>query len=123
MSDTEVTLEKSRIDKNRREEGKPHSRLGYLLDIPTDDLKELCEKYEASVSQVKRKAEQFHNYCVSKPKKYANYRAALENALDKDFGRRVKLQPKAEEPKRPLTADERAALDRISAEMRVTHDT
>lgn len=114
---TDVTLEENRIEKNREEE-KPHKHLKYLTELPPEDLKELTEKYDANSVQVRRKAEQFSNYCVSKPKKYANYRAALENALDKDFGRRVKLQPKAEEPEAPLDAEALARVDALKLQIK-----
>lgn len=111
-----VGLEENRRDKNRREE-KPHARLEWLTQIPTQDLTELCEKYEASTSQVKRKAEELSNYCKAKGKLYKNYRAFLENALMRDFGRRrVVEKPRIEEPK-PLSETALKAMEEIRATM------
>lgn len=84
---TEVTLEKNREEKKRIEK-KPHAAMEYLTKIPDSHVKELSEKYEASIGQIRRKAETMKNYCLAKGKVYKNYRAFLENGLDKDFGRR-----------------------------------
>ncbi len=108
-------LGKDRLGKDREE--KPHSHKKYLLSIPEEDLKELREKYEASVSQVKRKAEQMHNYCEAKGKIYKNYRAFLENGLDKDFGRRVKVLAHQKEPEPVLTQEQKEAVDKKKAEI------
>lgn len=113
---TNVTLEENREDKNREEN--THTRRDWLTHIPHETLRELGEKYEASPRQIQRKGEELLNYCLAKGKTYKNYRAFLENALNRDFGRRLPAAPKVEE-KRPLTADERAALERISSSMRV----
>lgn len=113
---TDVTLEKRRIEKNREE--KNTASLSYLSEIPPEDLKEMSEKYEASTSQIKRKAETMKNYCLSKGKIYKNYRAFLENGLDKDFGRR-KVEPIKFQPEKiPMTAEEKDALARIGAEVK-----
>jgi hypothetical protein len=93
-------------------EGKEVASISYLSDIPQEKLKELTETYEASTSQVKKKALDLVNYCAAKGKTYKNYHAFLENALSKDFGRRAKLQPKVEEVEKPLDAE---ALARVKA--------
>lgn len=111
-----ITLEENRIEKNRIE--KKTASITYLTETPTDDLKELSEKYDASVAQIKRKAETMKNYCLSKGKSYKNYRAFLENGLDKDFGRRVLAGPAEKLEKRPLTDEEQAARDRISIQIK-----
>lgn len=110
----------ARVDKNRiekRREEKPHAHLDYLINIPPEDLKELNEKFEASTSQIKRKGEQFRNYCLSKAKTYRNYRAAIENALDKDFGRRERVQKKFEEVEIPLTPAQKKRIEDTKAEI------
>lgn len=107
--------EKGREVKGREE--KPHKHIEFLRNIPQDVLKELTEKYEASSTQIKRKCEELVNYCAAKGKTYKDYRAFLENALDKDFGRRVRTQPKAEEPKKTLTPEEQGRVDKIKQEI------
>ena len=111
-----VALEEKRKEKNREE--KITASMKFLSEIPETDLKELVEKYEASPTQIKRKADELRNYCLSKGKTYKNYRAFLENALQKDFGRRLQASPVEKVEKRPLTADERAALERVSQEVK-----
>lgn len=113
-----VVLDKIRIDKNRREESKPHAHLKWLIEIPEDSAKDFSKKYEASVQQVRRKGEQFHNYCVSKGKTYKDYKAALENALDKDFGRRQVYLPPVKEVVAPQTPEEKARVAEIQAQTR-----
>lgn len=112
---TEPLLKEDKLSKEKKEKY-PRE---WLTAVPDTDLLELVAKYDASGPQIRRKAEQFHNYCVSKDKRYSNHRAALENALDRDFGRRP---PKKEEPsleKKPLTPEQRTALESISQSMRV----
>lgn len=121
---TPVTLlgnareEENRIDKRRGEkEIPPHKHKKYLLEIPESDLNALREKYEASTSQIKRKAEQMHNYCEAKGRVYKNYRAFLENGLDKDFGRRAKVATQNKEPERVLTAEEKEIVEKKMAQI------
>lgn len=108
----------SNLNSNSNSKEKPHASLDYLTSIPDEDLTILSEKYEASKAQIKRKAETMKNYCLSKGKSYRNYRAFLENGLDKDFGRRVPDKKPEIEQRRPLTPEEIAARDRIAAEIR-----
>jgi hypothetical protein len=103
------------LDSNSKE---PHRHLDWLKDIPPDTLKELSEKYEASTSQVKRKGEQFWNYCTSKGKTYKNYRAAIENALDKDFGRRPPKKEVAKTERPSLSAEEQARVQAKKEEIK-----
>lgn len=117
---TDVTLEENREDKNRKET----AHRDWLTDIPPETVKELSEKYEASTSQVKRKGEELLNYCLAKGKTYKNYRAFLENALNKDFGRRP---PKKETPiEKPVHLDPEAQRrvdelkGQISSKFRIT---
>lgn len=110
-----------RQPKRREEKGIEEKRIAsisYLSDIPAEALKQLTETYEASVSQVKKKALDLVNYCSAKGKTYKNYHAFLENALSKDFGRRAKLQPKAEEVEKPLDAEALARVEAIKLEIK-----
>lgn len=113
---TDVTLEKSREDKKRTE--KSTASMSFLSKIPETDLKELYEKYEASTTQIKRKADDLRNYCLSKGKTYKNYRAFLENALQKDFGRRLPSSPVLKVDVTPLSAEALARMDAIKAEVK-----
>lgn len=79
---TQVRLGKDRLDTES------DSSLN-LLDNPTEELiKEMVSKFKVSDSEVTTKAHQLADYCRSKKKKYANYKAVLSNALRKDFGER-----------------------------------
>lgn len=69
------------------EREKPHGSLSFLLNIPQEDLLTLKAGLVVTDSQVKDKAEDFYNYCLSKGRKYKDYRAALRNALKKDYPR------------------------------------
>lgn len=77
--------EKRRIDKKREIE----NSLNFLLNIPEEVLVDFSTKYSCSNKQVKSKGEDLYNYCKSKNKKYADYKALLRNAIKKDFGERV----------------------------------
>lgn len=119
-----VPLEEKRKEEKRKEEkdAKPTSRLAWLTAIPDDDLKELSEKYEASPAQVQRKADDLKNYCESKGKSYKNYRAFLENALQKDFGRRtapaITGYERTENGMRPVFDPDQ--VRKLAAEKRIT---
>lgn len=124
-----ITVEREK-EKKEEKEKKPTSSLKFLLNIPPEDLKELSEKYEASTSQIKRKAEDLKNYCEAKGRVYKNYRAFLEGALQKDFGRRVPSNPVPKVEKVPLSAEALAKLDEIRSEVKagfksreVTHES
>lgn len=113
---THVTLEGEEEKKKNREE-KSTARQSYLSEIPSPDLEELREKYDASATQIKRKAEELHNYCLAKGKIYKNYRAFLENALQRDFGRRLQASPVVKAEQIILSADEQARVDALKKEI------
>lgn len=89
---TNVTLEKSRVEKSREEKkeesvpDKPERHISYLLNLPTKDLEEFKEKYNVYDDGIKGKADELYNYCKAKGKVYKDYKAFLSNALKKDFG-------------------------------------
>ena len=69
---------------------KEENSLNFLKEIPEEQLSKLTKKYKVGISQVTLKGEQLYNYVVQtgKEKKYKNFKALLENALLKDFGKR-----------------------------------
>lgn len=112
----DVTGAVHKLSKDKLSKDKETAALAYLTSIPIEDLSELTKKYDASSAQVKRKAEQMANYCAAKGKAYKNYRAFLENGLDRDFGRRPAEKTK-EETEKPLTPDEKARVDALKGEI------
>lgn len=65
-----------------------HKTREYLTHIPEQELTELTTTYKASTLEVKNKAEDLHNWALSKGRIYKDYRAFLRNALAKDYGKR-----------------------------------
>jgi len=121
---------KEKRSKVKRSKEKETASMSFLSEIPEKDLRELYEKYEASATQIKRKAEDLKNYCLAKGKVYKNYRAFLENALQKDFGRRLQARPIQKVDTTPLSAEALARLDEIRKEVKagfkgreVTHES
>ena len=82
-------IDKIRIDKNRIEEKRVYNSSKYLLTIPDADLDEFTKKFVCTKSQVKQKAENLHDYCLSRGRVYKNYKAFLRGALSRDFGVRT----------------------------------
>ena len=74
--------------KNEDNEIKRERTLSYLLTLNDEEVKELTSTYKVKQSQLKEKAESLHNYCKSHGKVYKNYKALLQNALMKDFGKK-----------------------------------
>lgn len=114
-SDTEAVHNISKDNINKDKE-KPHASLQYLDPVPSEDLQELTKKYDASAGSIKRKAEQMANYCRAKGKTYKNYRAFLENGLDKDFGRRPAEKKSSNEQKYVPGPEEQSRIDAIVKE-------
>lgn len=82
--------EQNRKKQKRREENekKPTASKKYLLSIPDDDVNAFHQYYEVSVENIKTKGEALHNWLVKNGRTYKNYRAALQDCLLKDFGKR-----------------------------------
>lgn len=76
---------KSIRDKSIREENKKTS----LKSISQEDLEQIAEQYNVSVSFVSSKYDDMVNYCESKGKKYKDYRAALRNWVKRDAPKRA----------------------------------
>lgn len=70
----------------------------YLLNIPTDDIKEFTTRFNATEKQIKSKAEDLDNWCDANGKRKKDYRKFLLVALKKDFTERTE-----EEKKRTIT--------------------
>lgn len=63
--------------------------IDYLLNqdaLAEDYKKGVFSKYNVSIAEIKRKAEELYNYCQAKGKRYKDYRAFLRNAIVRDFG-------------------------------------
>ncbi|HEX9059142.1 MAG TPA: hypothetical protein VF941_03090 [Clostridia bacterium] len=57
----------------------------YLKNIPLEDIIHFRNISTASERQIRDKGEQLFDYCLSRGKKYKNYKAFLANALRKDY--------------------------------------
>lgn len=57
----------------------------YLKNIPLKDIEEFKNICVATENQIRQKGESFYDYCLSYGKKYKDYKAALRNALRKDY--------------------------------------
>lgn len=86
QSDTGI-LDKGIRNKDKGERELKNS-LSYLEKIPDQDKKYFTDRFEMSQRQLLSKAESFFLYCTSKNRKYADYRAALLNAIKDDFTER-----------------------------------
>lgn len=79
-------------DKDKEKDKDKDNNINYLIKIPEKDIKEFTEKFNVYKKQVIEKGEEFHDYCKSKGKRYKNYKAALRNAIRKDYGKASKVQ-------------------------------
>lgn len=86
----EVRLGKDRErgNKKTKKKTKPINQKKYLLEIPKEDIQSLSEYYKANAIQIQDKGESLYEYCESKGKKYTNYKALLQGALRRDYGKR-----------------------------------
>ncbi len=94
------------------------SSLNYLKGLPEKDQEEFSRIYECTKSQVLIKAEQLYNYCLGHGKKYSNYRAMLQNALLRDFGKRLVVVTQIIKPFPEQTPQEKARSEKKLAEIR-----
>jgi hypothetical protein len=98
IGNTSVTLYKNKEVENKelrieKEIILPFKNISFLINLPIEVLKELSEKYICNERQIKAKAEQLYDYCHAKGRAYKDYKAFLRNALSKDFGERIEVQP------------------------------
>lgn len=84
---TQVRLGKVRLGKVSERE-KKHTQMEWLIAIDEDAEKEFLEKFNCTKKQLTNKGEQFYSYCKSLGKQYKDYKHALRNALDRDFGKK-----------------------------------
>lgn len=70
----------------KKKELKPFEKLSYFENITQEDIKEFKGKYDVNTCDIMTKADSMLNYCKSSGRVYKNYKAALRNALSKDFG-------------------------------------
>lgn len=106
------SLTQVRIGKDRLGKEEDTSRsIEYLRNIPTEDIKEFRERFEASERQIKNIAENLLLYCKSHGKVYKNYKAFLLNALKKDLVERQPkiLAPQIKEPE--LTPEQKQKIE------------
>lgn len=61
-----------------------HKTLDYLAAVPQEEAEALAKRHDLSVEAVRSKADDLHNYCLSKGKKYDDYRAFLSGAVRRD---------------------------------------
>lgn len=95
---TQDRLGKVRLGKVSLEEReKNHTQMEWLIAIDKDTEKEFLEKFDCTKKQLTNKGEQFYSYCKSKGRLYKDYKHALRNALDKDFGRKKTWEEQVKE--------------------------
>jgi hypothetical protein len=63
-------------------------KIGYLKNIPKEDIQEFLGRFHATEKQIKSKAEDLMLYCQRKGRTYKNYKSFLLNALKRDFQER-----------------------------------
>lgn len=79
--------------KNRELIIEKDSSENYLLNVPSNDLAEFSIAFICTDRQIINKAQSLYDYCQSSGKSYKDYKAFLRNALRKDFGDRIEVQP------------------------------
>jgi len=80
---------KQKVESRNKKEGgvgetKPGSKLDYLITLPEADVRELSAKFDIPAASVITKAEQLHDWCLSKGRTYSDYKAFLRGALSRD---------------------------------------
>ncbi len=82
-------ISKDNISKdNISKEKRPEASISYLKNIPTDDLWEFYQRFDASKKAIISKGEDLFLWCESNGRVKKNYKATLLNALKKDFPER-----------------------------------
>lgn len=104
---------------NKEYKNKETGSIAYLTNIPLGDATLFASKFNCTQSQVRDKGEALLNYCKAKNKKYSDYKAFLRNALERDYGVRVKNSYVAE-PLPEITEAERQANLIKLAEMKAS---
>ena len=85
-ADTEShpNISKDKLNKEER----PEASISYLKNIPTQDLWEFYQRFDASKKAIISKGEDLFLWCESNGRVKKNYKATLLNALKKDFPER-----------------------------------
>lgn len=86
---------------------KESASINYLQNIPSEDMKEFTQKFHASPSMIKDKAEALYLWCESNGKRKRNYKAFLLTAMRKDFEKRKPVTVIEDKPEVKLTAEEK----------------
>lgn len=106
-------IRREKEKKKIRKEEKIGASVTYLSSIPIEDVQQFTTAYTCSTSQVTLKAEQLVNYCKKTGRSYKDYRAALQDWLLKDYGKRKPAQQfKPQEAAPEQTPEEQAAVRR-----------
>lgn len=109
-----LNISKDNIRKER-EDTPLHKTQEYLKSLPSEDVKEFNQRFEASERQITKKAEDLLLWCESNGRSKKNYRAFLLTALRKDFPERRRPIPLP--PKPQMTPEELQHLEKISKEI------
>lgn len=110
---------KQKVESRNKKEGgvgetTPEHKMDYLTNLPAEDIASLALKYDIPQEAVVRKAEELHDWCLSKGRSYQDYKAFLRNALSRDADK-LRLTHSATGYVPPKSTD----LDAIAAEMRL----
>lgn len=77
------------VEVSKGEGSRPlHKTVKYLITIPQTDVDKFTKEYLVNHIQVREKGETLHDYCKSKGKIYKDYRAFLQGAIRRDYGKR-----------------------------------
>lgn len=82
-------------------------KVGYLKEIPIEDIREFVERFEINEKGVRSKAEDLLLYCERKGKVYKNYKSFLLNAIKKDCRERLNTKPEIRPPEMKMTEEEK----------------
>lgn len=101
--------------------------INWIRNLPETEISELCQKYRVDSSTIRACTEDLIDYCESKGRKYANYKAALRNFIKNHIERHPECVRKQTIPtetqqviekKENRTPEEQAAMNAKMQEMR-----
>jgi len=76
-----------KVSKGKVREDNTHRGVGYLSNVPKEDIEEWSKRFVVTEREVRSKAEDLRLYCERKGRKYANYKSFLLN-IKRDFKER-----------------------------------
>jgi len=79
-------IEKNGAPKKIFRKEKTTNSIEWLKNIPPEEMKEICIKFNVSERFVMSRAEDIIDYCSAKGKKYSDYKAALRNFIKSHKG-------------------------------------